>query len=380
MVSTRNLLAYGAFFLPLIAAADPRLCKSGNEQLPESKFTLKEVENTYLPDLSKIFASSNKNVSVAAVLDSANRALSKKNPPLGSGKPTESWTWNDGDAATTKWYPQGMTSSGDALGSGKYDGREAWIVSWYQKTDGKNVRLSFVDRATHQYRHVLLVEPSAKDDFQSVGIHAGGIMWYGDVLYVVDTHGGIRVFDLGNIWEVGDGEGVGKKSGGGYSADGYRYVIPQIRKYDWKALQPDSSFSFSWISLDRSESPDTLLVGEYTTDDTKDPIRLVKYALDYTTRKIKTTDGVATATFAHCVDILRMQGGYSRNNKFYLGRSNGENKGSDLFVWAPGGSTSEKNQWLMAGSEDFSFNPSRKEWYTITEHPNKRYIVAYKEL
>jgi len=37
------------------------------------------------------------------------------------------------------------------------------------------------------------------------------------------------VFDLSNIWQVGSGDGVGKKSGGGYSAAGYKYVIPQIR-------------------------------------------------------------------------------------------------------------------------------------------------------
>ncbi|KAE8149806.1 hypothetical protein BDV25DRAFT_122143 [Aspergillus avenaceus] len=380
MVYLRHWLAGGALLLPLVVAVDPRLCQTGNEKLPESQFTLKEVEDSFLPELSEIFVQTNSNVSVADVLDSANRALVQKSPPLGNGHPVESWAWNSGDEATSKWYPQGVTSSGDALAAGKWDGREAWIVTWYQKTGGKNVRLSFVDRDTHQYRHVLLVEPSAPDDFKPVGIHAGGIMWYGSALYVVDTHGGLRVFDLNHIWKVADGDQVGKKSGGGYSAANYRYVIPQIRKYDWKALQPDSTFSFSWVSLDRSDSPDTLLVGEYTKDDTNTPIRLVKYALDYQTRKLRTTNGVATATFAHCVDILRMQGGYSLGNKFYLGRSNGESKGSDLFVWSPGSSATARSQWLMAGSEDFSFNPSRGEWYTITEHPGKRYIVAYKKL
>ena len=62
-------------------------------------------------------------------------------------------------------------------------------------------------------------------------MHAGGIAWYGEWLYVVDTSHGIRVFDLGQIWQVEDGDDVGKK-GGKYSAAGYLYVLPQIRYVD----------------------------------------------------------------------------------------------------------------------------------------------------
>ncbi|KAF9888047.1 hypothetical protein FE257_009311 [Aspergillus nanangensis] len=353
-------------------AADARACDSGNEQLDSSLFTLQESNNTYLPDLAKIFEAAGAKATVSQVLDSANRAMSKGSAP---GSPDEAWLWNSGDSTTTKWIPQGTTSSGDALASGTYEGRNVWLVSWYQAEGDGNVRISFVDRATHQYRHVLLVEPSAKDNFKSVAIHAGGIAWYGNALYVVDTSKGLRVFDMDNIWTVDIADGVGKTSAGKYTANSYAYVLPQSRSYTWQA---SSSFRHSWVSVDRADSPDTLLIGEYQTTDVNLPIRLVKYPLDYTNRRLQNTNGVVTATWAHCVNILRMQGGFARNDTFYLGRSNNANTNSDRWTWSPGSSAKISTGFFPPGVEDLSYNEARKEFYTSTEHVGKRWVLSYK--
>ncbi|CAG8381714.1 unnamed protein product [Penicillium salamii] len=370
--------------LPVAIAADPRYCQ-GKASLDPKDFTLKEsADNAHLPVLSKHFKSKGKIASVTAVLQSANRDLKKDSPPVGKGSPTESWAWNSGDDKTKEWIPQGITSSADALGKGTWNEHEAWIVSWYR--DGDSVRLSFVDRKTHKYRHVMLVYPTADDDFKSITIHAGGIMWYGNVLYVVDTKNGIRAFDLDNIWEVEIADGVGKsKDGKSYSADGYRYVLPQIRWYKWTPGN-DSPFRFSWISLDRSDSPDTLMVGEFVRDgekfkntDTPVPIRYVKYNLDASTRRLHTNNGIATASWAHCVNIPNVQGAVSYEKKFYISRSTGRApKQGDLFVWEEGKTAVKHEGWFMAGNEDMSFNPVRKEYYTVTEYDGDRYILAYK--
>lgn len=222
------LTAFLSLCLSVAIAADPRYCE-GKTTLNDKDFTLKEsADNVHLPVLAKYFKSKGKNVSVTTVLESANRALSKGSPSVGNGSPVEAWAWNSGDNNTKDWVPQGITSSADAFGKGTWNDHNVWIVSWYRDKD--SVRLSFVDRKTHKYRHVMLVYPTADDDFKSIAIHAGGIMWYGNVLYVVDTKVGIRAFDLDNIWEVEIADGVGKtKDGKGYSADGYLYVLPQIR-------------------------------------------------------------------------------------------------------------------------------------------------------
>ncbi|KAH2186637.1 hypothetical protein KXW61_008292 [Aspergillus fumigatus] len=359
------------------SAADPRLCPKGNDPLPASAFTLQQSkDNSHLASLSHIFSVAGKNVSIARVLDSANRDLAKGKPPVGT-TPVEAWKWNPGDMATKKWVPQGITGSADASASGKWDGREMWLVSWH-RDDDKSVRVSFVDRKTHKYRHVLLVEPTADDNFAAVPVHAGGIAWYGEWLYVVDTSHGIRVFDLGQIWQVEDGDDVGKK-GGKYSAAGYLYVLPQIRSYKWT---PGSSspFRFSWISVDRSDN--TLLVGEFIRDSSKDPIRLVKYPLDTNSGKLKTNDkSIVIATFAHCADFLRMQGGFSYDNTFYISRSNGRSpKAGDMFKWKPGKPAELRNRWFMAGNEDLSYNKVRKEYYTVSEYDGERFILAYNKM
>lgn len=224
-----NLITTLIPLLPAALALDSRYCIDKTTLTP-SDFTLQEsADNTHLAALASHFQSIGKNASITTVLSSSNRALSKGSPSVGTGSLTEAWAWNSGDYTTTKWVPQGITSSADALGTGKWDDREAWIVSWH-RDDGQSVRVSFVDRETNQYRHVMLVNPTADDDFEAIPIHAGGIMWYGDILYVVDTVNGLRAFDLENIWEVEIADGVGKMSdGSGYSADGYRYVLPQIR-------------------------------------------------------------------------------------------------------------------------------------------------------
>ncbi|GAQ11761.1 hypothetical protein ALT_9082 [Aspergillus lentulus] len=375
-----RLLSTISISLPLLLLtsvyADPRACTGDTKVLNPSYFTLNETDNRFLPALSKIFTDVGKKVTVTQVLADANRDLQKGTAAFPM---SERWLWNSGDESTTKWIPQGMTSSGDALAVGTYEGKDVWLASWYQKEGDANVRVSFVDRATHKYRHVMLVEPSAADNFKSVPIHAGGIAWYGNALYVVDTDHGLRVFDMDNIWKVESGDGIGKMAGGGYSAANYAYVLPQTRVYNWTELQPDSKFRHSWVALDRLDSPDTLLIGEYQTDDTSTPIRLVKYPLDYTTRRLrKTGSTVATASWAYCVNILRMQGGFSRNDTFYLGRSNGENNGGDLFTWTPG-EAAVGSSYFPPGNEDLSYNEAKKEWYSVTEWQNQRYILAYKK-
>ncbi|MER7703102.1 hypothetical protein ABTX81_09415 [Kitasatospora sp. NPDC097605] len=36
--------------------------------------------------------------------------------------------------------------------------------------------------------------------------HAGGILWYGNLLYTVDTTKGLRVFDLETVFEAATGK------------------------------------------------------------------------------------------------------------------------------------------------------------------------------
>lgn len=209
-----------AFLAPGSFAADPNDCSSTSKARTGSDFVLVEqADNKNVASLAKIL----KNVTVATVFNDANHQMTTPS----TGRLAWQATSDFNDMATTKWVPQGLTTTADADASGKYEGKDGFIVSWH-RNDDKSVRITFVDRANKKYRHALLVYPHAADNFREVPVHAGGIAWYGDKLYVVDTSNGIRVFDLANIWQVSTGDAVGK-SGSTYTAAGYKYVIPQIR-------------------------------------------------------------------------------------------------------------------------------------------------------
>ncbi|KAL5340950.1 hypothetical protein BJX70DRAFT_396330 [Aspergillus crustosus] len=364
-----TLLAY----LPLALAA--KTCTSNGPKDPSIYKLTVTADSKALASLSEHFVAAGKNVSISDVLDSGNRAMTSKKPSIGNGNPIVSLSFNAGDVATTKWLPQGITSSADADPSGKWEDRESWIVSWHQDDDS-NARVTFIDRATNKYRHVYLVRPDG-DSFGSVNVHAGGIVWVGQWLYVVDTSVGVRVFDLSNIWEVDVADGLGKQADGSYSAENYLYVLPQIHYYRFSSTD-GSKFRHSWISLDRTDNPPTLLVGEYQTEDTTSDIRFVKYPLNTTTGRLATNSaGVVTATEAYCADFLRAQGGFSRNGKIVVSRSNGGSKGGDRFTWTPGSAAVSKAGWFPPGNEDLSYNEVRKEWYTVTEHAGTRFLVGY---
>ena len=158
----------------------------------------------------------------------------------------DGFTWNEGDDNVDYWMPQGVTGSSDAAADGLVAGRRLLLVSWYHKdAQGggaqRGVRVSVVDwnlvgRPVDDYRHLLLVEPTVGPDgvpnFRAVEIHAGGIAWVGRWLFVADTGHGLRVFDMERVMEVATGEDHMGRQGERWYARGYRYIIPQVERYD----------------------------------------------------------------------------------------------------------------------------------------------------
>ena len=125
--------------------------------------------------------------------------------PGGVKDVAQAFRWNADDNDGTTWVPQGLTGTADASPDGEVAGRKLVLVSWYHDTKG--VRISVVDIADPAkpvYRHVLLVEPVAGDpvDFKPILVHAGGLAWVGDLLYVVHTGKGFRVFDTTALLQV----------------------------------------------------------------------------------------------------------------------------------------------------------------------------------
>lgn len=332
--------------------------------------------------------------SVDDVLNSANRTGASRTLSLTGF--AQGWMWggpasNPDEDQTSEWYPQGITTSADYADTGLYNGRKVTLVSWYDHLDvtaGKGARISFVDMtnpAAPKYRHVLLVEPyldpstggAGTPTFKAIHFHAGGIMWYGKLLYVVDTSKGIRVFDTTKILKVtanGD-DTIGRQSDGTYTAHNYLYVLPQSAAYDKQATPAGvEPIDWSFISLDRTTTPDSIVIGEYAEPaEPANNKRLFRWNIDYTTRLLTATNNVATATYAVQIDVNEMQGGTSVNGKYYISRSNGNNSGN-LVTWAPGSLVNYNN--LLPKPEDLSYDKNTGWLWNLTETPASRYVFA----
>jgi len=391
MTITRRALLTGLAVTPaavaLGAAVRPSPAAAAT-YLPASDFTLHYRDTTtlgtkaaYASTISAL-AARLPAATVDAVLDSANRtggSHSLNYPGFAQG-----WVWESGDNTTTDWYPQGLTTSADYHDDGVYNGRRVILVSWYDHSDpaaGKGVRVSFVDMSTPSaptYRHVLLVEPyhdsAGNPNFAAVHVHAGGLMWYGDLLYVVDTSHGIRVFDTTKIMQVtanGDKATIGRQPDGSYTAHNYLYVLPQSLAYDSVVSGGYPAVQWSCISLDRTTTPDSIVVGEY--GDPGDGKRIFRWDLDYTTRLLKATGGVATSTLAAIVSIDQVQGVTSVDNRYYFSRSQG-NDDSNILTWVPG-NTVHSNA-APPHSEDVSYDHNTGWLWDHTEEPSARWVYA----
>lgn len=304
--------------------------------------------------------------------------------------PHEGFRWNAGDMDTADWYPQGITGISDARPSADPPARRLFVVSWYDHRDArpaKGARISLVDYSDPGaigYRHLLLVVPARLDgqaSFTAVNtpsgapLHAGGIVWFGDLLYVADTTQGFRVFDLGAIVEVADFDrariGV---DGDRIDAHGYRYVVPQIARYQ---LTPDSCpLRFSFAGLDRSADPPRIVSGEYRSDDPGGRIARWPVGDD---GWLHARDGVVTATEAFVGAQTRMQGGLTWEDAIYISSSSQAGRLGRLYRTRVGQAESSISAWVY-GAEDLYFERHTDRVWTPAEHPGARDVVSIVRL
>ncbi len=159
--------------------------------------------------------------------------------------------------------------------SGNYDGHQLVLASWYTKDacggNQARSRITLADwDATYpnKYRKILLVEPTgtaSAPDFKDIPIHAGGVSWYGNYLYVADTGHGMRVFDMTKILKTNTGgtsSQIGRQNATTYYAHNYAYVLPQVGTITSHTASGVTPLVWSTISLDRVTK--SIVMAEYT--------------------------------------------------------------------------------------------------------------------
>ncbi|MFE2236612.1 hypothetical protein ACE1OA_32405 [Streptomyces sp. JL2001] len=325
--------------------------------------------------------------------------------------------WKSDDATSTEWIPQAITGVSDAqededwgtsnaepIAVAAYDnenpgrsdytaGRDNCVQdSASDACNEKGIRVSFFNQATRMYRHVLLVWPyvNSKNHISfdalharegtcttsvtktckaQTGIHAGGMVWYGNYLYVADTSNGLRVFDLrkimdlnpdndadvndptldGLVSDVVDKKRIGRQSNVWYGY-GYRYVMPQVASLRFTAAKTTGDTSknqcyatarpkASYVSLDRTDT-DHLVLGEYcnTNNGGSSPGRVGTYPMASVAAAVEAAAGTkANADAAYGLPTgpafgseplwHKIQGVTRYEGKWYFHRSNAYDNG-----------------------------------------------------
>ncbi len=292
------------------------------------------------------------------------------------------YAWQSGDESVAYWIPQGITGSFDGSETGVVASRKLVLVSWYYSKEAepgstaeKGVRIAIVDvtdPADVRYRFALLAEPvmdGARASFRSVPVHAGGLAWVGDRLYVPITGSGFRVFDLSRILKV---DGLDDRIGydaatAHYNAHGYSYVIPQIARH---ASTGTCAPRFSFVALDRSSSPPSLVSGEY--DAASVAGRLYRWPLASNGELVRTDRGRVIADETWFEGESHVQGAMARNGKFWLSSSRPAGGAGELVRTAPA-MPSTRLGWSDS-PEDLAFDPQAASVWSVSEGVDNRYL------
>ncbi|GIF04204.1 hypothetical protein [Actinoplanes siamensis] len=346
-----------------LVAGSPAFAASAPTSLPAGQFTL-SANYTKFDALNTALAGKLGTASVSDVMDNANHDRQGITDSLNLAGYSTGFQFDDTDVNDCANFPQGITTSRDAVGtanSGNYDGHQLILVSWYTK-DGcgggtSRSRITLVDwDATYpnKYRKILLVEPTgttAAPNFKDVLIHAGGVSWYGDYLYVADTGHGMRVFNMAKILKTNTGgtaDQIGRQSDTTYYAHNYAYVLPQVGTIT-AATTSGTSLAWSSISLDRADP--SIVMAEYTCSSgcTAYPNRAPRAVRFPFAPGLTTFAGSTTASEALQLPWYKLNGVASHNDRWWF-NSSGDKK---LYYWTPAAGPSSYS-WV-SGGESISY-------------------------
>ncbi|MFX4270693.1 hypothetical protein ACQBAR_08765 [Propionibacteriaceae bacterium Y1685] len=342
MKSSFALITACAVMMTMLSVVTaPTARAAGVTALPTSNFSIES--NYHLNDpVVDALVSKLGTAKVSEVMDSANH----DRKPLGSLPLAHTgFRFDDSDNSTCAAYPQGITTSRDAVGTannGRYDGRQVVGVSWYTKDacDGKTTRsrLTLTDwdaNYPNKYRKILFVAPTgtaAAPNFVDIPIHAGGVSWYGHYLYLADTGKGMRIFDMRKIVKVdvgGSAADIGLSSDGKYHAHNYRYVLPQIGEVTSAVASGTVKLNWSTISLDRVSK--SMVMTEYTCNGcTKYPDRAPR-AVRFPFGDGGVFPASTKASQALQLPFYNLNGVASHNNRWWFASS----AAKELYYWTP---------------------------------------------
>jgi hypothetical protein len=310
----------------------------------------------------------------------------------------KAFCFNTADTLSTEWFPQGITTVSESRPDEKWGLARPIVVSWHDednKEPNRSARVTFINTRTGTYRHVLLVWPyrdaQGKPTYEPLGsqtssdmdVHAGGLAWYGNRLYVADTGSGLRVFDMRRIFDLRRSRNGSTARhdliglhGNTYHAYGYRYVMPQVLSYvpnkqSGEACTFHGTPDHSWLSISR----DALVTGEWCRNDRG---RVAQFPLGNSGDLRADTKGQAIPSSVVRLPASHIQGGATSNGTWWFTRnaSAGRSTGELLQARWSNGFKHVQRRIISYGPEDLSCWRSQQRLWTVAEPLGRRAVYG----
>ena len=293
--------------------------------------------------------------------------------------------WNSDDETTNHWRPQGITGF-------KKNGIRYLLITWYGQngSEHKGSRITLMDispsSSTYlKYRHILLVQPNIPgsvsdytqyDTYAPLDIHAGGVAYYNDKLYIASTNLGLRVFDLNKIIEVTTGDAsktkCGKTAGGTMYAFNYRYILPQVGYNDING----GANPFSSVQI--NDAGDELWTAQYYSGSSASSIVPKIYGFPINSNGDMLNSGISYVVPKNSLfadnHAHGMQGIFRKGNRTWLSctgsPSNSYGSNARLARYTDGGTNTTRYRWPY-GAESLYYEAQYDYLWSLTEYePN----------
>ncbi|MFK3678130.1 hypothetical protein ACI2IP_10375 [Microbacterium sp. NPDC090218] len=263
--------------------------------------------------------------------------------------------WLSARTWTRRWYPQGIDL-------GTWRGRSTIAVSWFrQRLDGVHLacRVTFVDRDRSRHLDVVLAVADDDGELQPAPIHAGGLAWFDDRLFVAATGRGIWEFDLSDVREVRGA--LAQRVAGGQRRGGRATVLVAVRtRVHPVALR----CSYLGRVFDDDGTPlRRVLIGEHRTDGSG---RIGEFSVPDGDE-----DGfVEVDRFSP--DIPSMQGAVRWGDRYFVSQSDHLRPG---VLWSgPRAALARDRVPLPVGCEDLALDLDARLLWSLGEHPWRRVV------
>jgi hypothetical protein len=263
--------------------------------------------------------------------------------------------WLSARTWTRRWYPQGIDL-------GTWRGRSTIAVSWFrQRLDGVHLasRVTFVDRERSRHLDVVLAVTDDDGELQPAPIHAGGLAWFDDRLFVAATGRGIWEFDLSDVREVRGA--LAQRLVGGRSRSVRATVLAAVRtRVHPVALR----CSFLGRVFDDDGTPlRRVLIGEHRTDGSG---RIGEFSVP------EGTDDGFVDVDRFRPDISRMQGAVRWGERYFVSQSDHLRPG---VLWSGPRAALERDRVpLPVGCEDLALDLDAELLWSLGEHPWRRVV------